>query len=137
MSQVISAERVGKKVRVMLGDETGVVKGFIYDSEELKAGNTVALFNLEAAVIKEHIELQLIEARKKVERLEKMKERRNSLHDEEEQKSSMLNENTIMRKELKVLNEGLSQLIELMHDLRLKKKERREIPVEDRKKARE
>lgn len=60
MSQVISAERVGKKVRVMLGDETGVVKGFIYDSEELKAGNTVALFNLEAAVIKEHIELQLM-----------------------------------------------------------------------------
>lgn len=84
-----------------------------------------------------HIELQLIEARKKVEKLEKMKERRDSLHDEEEQKSSMLNENTIIRKELKVLNEGLSQLIELMHDLRLKKKERREIPVEDRKKARE
>lgn len=42
-----------------------------------------------------------------------------------------------MRKELKTLNDGLSQLIELMRDLKLKKKERREVPIEERKKARE
>ena len=47
-------------VRVQLGDETGVVKGFFYNSEDLSVGNTVALFNVEALVVKEHIEMQLM-----------------------------------------------------------------------------
>ena len=84
-----------------------------------------------------HIEVQLIEARKKVDRLERLKEKRAEIEDEEEQRNALLQENTLMRKELKTLNDGLSQLIELMRDLKLKKKERREVPVEDRKKARE
>ena len=37
-----------------------------------------------------HIELQLIEARKKVDRLERLKEKRSELEDEEEQRNSLL-----------------------------------------------
>ena len=51
---------MGKKARAVLGDETGIVKGFLFDSEELTVGNTVALFSIEAAVVREHIEVQLM-----------------------------------------------------------------------------
>ena len=51
---------MGKKARVVVGDETGVARGFFFDSDELTVGNTVALFNLEAAVVREHIELQVM-----------------------------------------------------------------------------
>lgn len=47
------------KVRVVLGDETGKVKGFLYENEALKEGNTVVIFRAEASVVKEHIEIQL------------------------------------------------------------------------------
>ena len=47
-------------VRVQLGDQTGVVKGFFYNSEDLSVGNTIAIFNVEALVVKEHIEMQLM-----------------------------------------------------------------------------
>jgi ssDNA-binding replication factor A large subunit len=44
-----------------LGDETGVVKGFFYQNEALKEGNTIVIFRAEATVVKEHIEVQLME----------------------------------------------------------------------------
>jgi ssDNA-binding replication factor A large subunit len=44
-----------------LGDETGVVKGFFYQNESLKEGNTIVIFRAEATVVKEHIEVQLME----------------------------------------------------------------------------
>lgn len=43
----------------MLGDETGKVKGFFYENEALKEGNTIVIFRAEASVVKEHIEIQL------------------------------------------------------------------------------
>jgi hypothetical protein len=46
-------------VRVVFGDETGKVKGFVFANEALKEGNTVVIFRAEAAVVKEHIELQI------------------------------------------------------------------------------
>lgn len=51
-------ENVGKRDRVVLGDETGIVKGFFWGNEAFKVGNTVVLFKAEAPVIREHIELQ-------------------------------------------------------------------------------
>lgn len=47
------------KVRVIFGDETGKVKGFFYENEAIKEGNTVVIFRAEASVVKEHIEIQL------------------------------------------------------------------------------
>lgn len=41
-----------------MGDETGVVNAFLAESPELIVGRTVALFNAEARVVKEHIEIQ-------------------------------------------------------------------------------
>ena len=40
------------RVRVVLGDETGKVKGFFYENEALKEGNTVVIFRAEASVVK-------------------------------------------------------------------------------------
>ena len=44
-----------------MGDETGIVKAFMYMSDALKEGNSVVIFKCEASVVKEHIELQLME----------------------------------------------------------------------------
>ena len=46
-------------MRVVFGDETGKVKGFVFANEALKEGNTVVIFRAEATVVKEHIELQI------------------------------------------------------------------------------
>ena len=46
-------------MRVVLGDETGIVKGFMFHDEWLEEGNSVALFRATAIVVKEHIEIQL------------------------------------------------------------------------------
>lgn len=46
-------------MRAVIGDETGKVKGFFYENEALKEGNTIVIFRAEAAVNKEHIEIQL------------------------------------------------------------------------------
>lgn len=40
------------------------MKGFIYNDEHIKEGNTVVIFNAEAAVVKEHIEIQLMKGGK-------------------------------------------------------------------------
>jgi len=52
---------VGKKGRIVLGDETGIVKAFMYLNDALKEGTTVVIFKAEANVVKEHIEVQLME----------------------------------------------------------------------------
>lgn len=48
------------KLRVVLGDETGKVKGFLYENDSIKEGNTIVIFRAEARVVKEHIEIQLM-----------------------------------------------------------------------------
>lgn len=50
--KVLSVQAVKNKVRVVLGDETGKVKGFLYENEALKEGNTVVIFRAEASVVK-------------------------------------------------------------------------------------
>ena len=60
MMQVLSTEVVGKKVRVVLGDETGIVKAFLFNEESIKEGATVVVFKAEADVVKEHIEIKLM-----------------------------------------------------------------------------
>lgn len=45
-------------IRCTLGDETGLVKAFLNDSPALRVGKSVALFDCEARVVKEHIEVQ-------------------------------------------------------------------------------
>lgn len=59
-AKVISAERVKNRVRLVLGDETGIIKAFIYDDDCLVEGNTIVLFKGEANVNREHIELVLM-----------------------------------------------------------------------------
>ena len=54
-------EPVGKRCRVVLGDETGIVKAFLWNNPALEEGKTVVLFKAESAVVKEHIEIQLME----------------------------------------------------------------------------
>jgi hypothetical protein len=54
-------EGVGKRCRVVLGDETGIVKAFLWNHEALEEGKTVVLFRAESNVVKEHIEVQLME----------------------------------------------------------------------------
>ena len=51
---------VKNKARVVLGDETGIVKAFLFNDESIKEGSTVVVFKAEAAVVKEHIEIQLM-----------------------------------------------------------------------------
>ena len=48
-------------MRVVLGDETGIIKGFMYGNEALRVDETVVIFKGVANVIKEHIELGLME----------------------------------------------------------------------------
>jgi hypothetical protein len=43
---------VGRKGRVVLGDETGIVKAFLFLNDSVKEGNTVVLFKAEAPVVK-------------------------------------------------------------------------------------
>jgi hypothetical protein len=51
--------KVGKNSRVVIGDSTGVSNSFLYDSDDLVAGESIVLFNAKAEVVKEHIEIQL------------------------------------------------------------------------------
>lgn len=50
--QVVSTEAVKNKLRVVLGDETGVVKAFLFENDAIKQGNTIVIFRAEAAVVK-------------------------------------------------------------------------------------
>lgn len=59
MIQVVSVENVGRKARVVLGDQTGVVKAYLWGDENLKVGASIVIFKAEAPVVKEHIEIQL------------------------------------------------------------------------------
>lgn len=54
-------ESVGKRARVVLGDETGIVKAFLWNNPALEEGKTVVLFKAESTVVKEHIEILLME----------------------------------------------------------------------------
>ena len=54
-------ERVGKRARVILGDETGIVKAFLFNNESLEEGKSVVLFKAHAPVVKEHVEVQLMD----------------------------------------------------------------------------
>jgi hypothetical protein len=47
---------------VVLGDETGIIKAFLWaNNEALKVDSTIVIFKAEAPVVKEHIEIQLME----------------------------------------------------------------------------
>lgn len=59
ITQVVSVVKVGKNSRVVIGDSTGISNAFLYDSEDLVAGESIVLFNAKAEVVKEHIEIQL------------------------------------------------------------------------------
>jgi hypothetical protein len=60
-------------LRCTLGDDTGLVRAFMQDTPALRVGKSVALFDCEARVVKEHIEIQcrgrVEAARKEVERV--------------------------------------------------------------------
>lgn len=43
---------------MVIGDETGIVKAFLWGNEAFKVGNSIVLFKVEAPVIREHIEIQ-------------------------------------------------------------------------------
>ncbi len=44
-------------LRCTIGDSTGLVRAFLPDSPALRVGHSVALFDCEAKVVKEHIEI--------------------------------------------------------------------------------
>lgn len=44
-----------------MGDETGIARAFLWNHESLVPGKTIVLFKGEACVVKEHIEIQLME----------------------------------------------------------------------------
>ena len=43
---------MGKKARLVIGDETGIVKAFVFNEEWMEEGNTVVFFKAVAAVQK-------------------------------------------------------------------------------------
>ena len=47
-------------MRLVIGDETGIVKAFMYQADDVEEGNTVVIFKAFAEVVHEHIELQLM-----------------------------------------------------------------------------
>ena len=47
------------KYRCVIGDSTGISNAFLPAKVELKEGDSVVLFNANAEVVKEHIEVQL------------------------------------------------------------------------------
>ena len=55
----MKVELVGKKARVVLGDETAIIRAFLFENEHIKVGETVVLFSAGAKVVKEHIEIQV------------------------------------------------------------------------------
>lgn len=55
----MSIEEVGKKGRIVLGDETGTVRAFLFLNEHIRVGESIVLFRAEARVVKEHIEVQV------------------------------------------------------------------------------
>lgn len=56
---MISVTKVGNRLRVVLGDETGISNAFLPENENLYEGESVVLFNARSEVVKEHIEIQL------------------------------------------------------------------------------
>ncbi len=50
--QVLKVESVGRKARVVLGDETAIIRAFLFESECVKVGETIVLFGAESIVIK-------------------------------------------------------------------------------------
>jgi len=60
-------------IRATLGDETGLIRAFLQDTPALRVGKSVVLFDCEARVVKEHIELscrgRVEAARKEVEKV--------------------------------------------------------------------
>ena len=47
----MNVESVGKKARVDLGDETGVIRAFLFENEHIKVGETIVFFGAEARVV--------------------------------------------------------------------------------------
>lgn len=54
---MLEVTEVKNRARVVIGDETGIVKAFLYNDEYLKEGTTIVIFKAEAAVHNEHIEI--------------------------------------------------------------------------------
>lgn len=50
--------KVGKKLRVIIGDDTGIAKGFFHENEAIQKNESIVIFKAEAKVVKGHIELQ-------------------------------------------------------------------------------
>lgn len=73
MAEELVQGRNRNMLRATLGDDTGLIRAFLQDSPALRVGKSVALFDCEARVVKEHIELQcrgkIDAARKEVERV--------------------------------------------------------------------
>lgn len=49
------------KYRLVVGDATGISNAFLPNRIDLREGDSVVLFGARAEVVKEHIELQLVE----------------------------------------------------------------------------
>jgi hypothetical protein len=52
-------QKVGTRLRCVIGDETGVTNAFLPESKHLYEGEFVVLFNARSELVKEHIEIQL------------------------------------------------------------------------------
>lgn len=57
--KAISVEKVGRNVRVLLGDETAIVKAFLPVNENIRTGSILLLQGAEAIVDRGHIEIQM------------------------------------------------------------------------------
>lgn len=56
---MLSVQRVGKNLRCVIGDDSGISNAFLPDYEQIVEGDYVVLFNARSEVVKEHIEIQL------------------------------------------------------------------------------
>lgn len=66
--------RNGNNLRLVLGDETGIVRAFLQQNDALAVGKTVILSGAESKVVNEHIEIQRARAGPARNAIEKVKE---------------------------------------------------------------
>lgn len=57
--KVLKVEKVGNKLRCVIGDDSGISNAFLFENSVIQEGESIVLFNAKSEVVKEHIEIQL------------------------------------------------------------------------------
>lgn len=53
--KVLKVEKVGNKLRCVIGDDSGISNAFLFENSVIQEGESIVLFNAKSEVVKEHI----------------------------------------------------------------------------------